>query len=338
VRCCRPPRRRARVLATALTTLAALVVLGVPALADTPPPPTPAAPGAPGSTMRSMPVEPRAGRAAKERLDARSAEVPENVSAWWVDPQTHQTVVAVVGPATGAARAFAADEDPAAVRLQPMSAPIRLLDALAPTTPTATPAPAPAAAPAPLVGGTAITTSGTRCSDGFTARSGATTYLLTAGHCTAEGRSWSGPGRQAIGTAVRTEYPGHDYGIVGVSATTTWRGSGRIQGGPTVRGATEAPTGSAVCRSGSSSGYHCGTVRATDVTVNYGTGTVITGLTQTTVCAEPGDSGGPFVTPDAQAQGTLSGGTGDCSAGGTTYFQPLAPVLASMGLTLVTGD
>jgi trypsin/alpha-lytic protease prodomain-containing protein len=325
VRCCRPPRRRTRALATALVTLAAVVALGVPALAG---PPTPTPPGTPGSTTRSMPVEPRAGRAAKERLDARSAAVPENVTAWWVDPQTHQTVVAVVGPATRAAGAFAADQDPSAVRLQPMSAPIRLLDT-----------PAPAATPAPLVGGTAITTTGTRCSDGFSGRRGTTTYLLTAGHCTAEGRSWNGPDRRPIGTAVRTEYPGHDYGIVQVSSTTAWRGSGRIQGGPTVTGATAAPSGSAVCRSGSSSGYHCGTVQATDVTVNYGSGTVITGLTQTTVCAEAGDSGGPFVTPDsAQAQGTLSGGTGDCVTGGTTYFQPLAPVLTSMGLTLVTGD
>jgi streptogrisin C len=322
----------------ALATLAAVVALGVPAAAATPTvspteTPTPTPPGAPGSTMRSMPVEPRAGRAAKERLDARRATVPENVTAWWVDPATHQTVVAVVGPATRAARDFAADADPSAVRLRPMSAPIRLLAAPAPA-----PAPAPAT-PAPLVGGTAITTTGTRCSDGFSARRGTTTYVLTAGHCTAEGRSWNGPDRRPLGTAVRTEYPGHDYGIVQVSAPTTWRGSGRIQGGPTVTGATAAPSGSAVCRSGSTSGYHCGTVQATDVTVNYGSGTVITGLTQTTVCAEAGDSGGPFVTPDsAQAQGTLSGGTGDCTAGGTTYFQPIAPVLASMGLTLVTGD
>lgn len=270
--------------------------------------------------MRSTPVEPREGRAAKARLDARRAGAPANVAAWWVDPGTHQTVVAVVGPATRAAGAFVADDDPAAVRVQPMSAPIRPLAA------------------GPLIGGTAITTTGTRCTDGFSARRGTTTYLLTAGHCTAEGRTWNGPDKQPIGTAVRTEYPGHDFGIVQVTNTAAWRGSGQVQGGPTVTGATAAAEGSPVCRSGSTSGYHCGIVQATDATVNYGSGTVITGLTQTTVCADPGDSGGPYVAPDtAQAQGTLSGGTGDCVAGGTTYFQPLAPVLASMGLTLVTG-
>ncbi|NMO91015.1 S1 family peptidase [Actinomycetospora sp. TBRC 11914] len=326
----RPPRRaRSRALAAVLAALAGVVVLGVlvlvlvlgvPALAATPTPPPPSGPG---STTRSATVDPRAGRAAKDRLDDRRAAVPDDVSAWWLDPATHQTVVAVVGPASREARAFAADQDPTAVRLQPMSAPVRPL----------------AGTPGPLVGGTAITTTGTRCSDGFSARRGATTYLLTAGHCTAEGRTWTGPDRRPIGTAVRTAYPGEDFGIVQVTDATAWRGSGRVQGGPTVAGDTAAPTGSQVCRSGSTSGYHCGVVTATDVTVNYGSGTVITGLTQTTVCAEPGDSGGPFVTPDsAQAQGTLSGGTGDCTLGGTTYFQPLGPVLDAMGLTLVTGD
>jgi streptogrisin C len=202
-----------------------------------------------------------------------------------------------------------------------MSAPVRLLAARAGAN--------------ALVGGTAITTTGTRCSDGFSARRGTTTYLLTAGHCTAEGTTWSGSDRQRIGTVVRTEYPGEDFGIVQVTETAAWRGSGRVQGGPTVTGDTTAPIGSQVCRSGSTSGYHCGVVTATDVTVNYGSGTVISGLTQTTVCAEPGDSGGPFVS-GSQAQGVTSGGSGDCTSGGTTYYQPVNPALSAFGLTLTT--
>lgn len=321
----RPSCRRTRAFVTGLVVVA-VIAAGGPALAATPTPPP--SPSGPGSTSRSTPVEPRAGRAAKARLDARRAGVPANVTAWWVDPGTHQTVVAVVGPMTRAAGEFAATDDPSAVRVQPMSARIRPLDAPTPPDVTA----------GPLVGGTAITTSGTRCSDGFSARRGATTYLLTAGHCTADGTAWKGPDQQPIGTAVRTEYPGRDYGIVQVTNTGAWRGSGQVKGGPIVIGATPAASGSTVCRSGSTSGYHCGVVQATDVSVNYGSGDVISGLTRTSVCAEPGDSGGSYLTPDtAQAQGTLSGGTGDCVAGGTTYFQPLAPVLDSMRLTLVTG-
>ena len=65
----------------------------------------------------------------------------------------------------------------------------------------------------------------------------------------------------------------------------------------------------------------------------------VQGLTQTSACAESGDSGGSFLAPaTAQAQGLLSGGSGDCTTGGTSYFQPLRPVLNALGLTLVTGS
>jgi streptogrisin C len=62
------------------------------------------------------------------------------------------------------------------------------------------------------------------------------------------------------------------------------------------------------------------------------------GVTRTDVCAEPGDSGGSFVS-GTEAQGMTSGGSGDCGSGGTTYFQPVQPALDAFGLTLVTsGD
>ncbi len=32
-----------------------------------------------------------------------------------------------------------------------------------------------------------------------------------------------------------------------------------------------------------------------------------------------------------------SGGSGNCSSGGTTYFQPVNEILSAYGLTLVTG-
>jgi streptogrisin C len=31
-----------------------------------------------------------------------------------------------------------------------------------------------------------------------------------------------------------------------------------------------------------------------------------------------------------------SGGSGDCTSGGTTYFQPINPILNAYGLTLIT--
>src|SRR5919205_1213275 len=90
----------------------------------------------------------------------------------------------------------------------------------------------------------------------------------------------------------------------------------------TVAGSAVAAVGSSVCRSGSTTGWHCGTIQATNQTVNYGNGDIVFGLTRTSVCAEPGDSGGAYVSPNGatrvQAQGITSGGSGNCSSGGTT--------------------
>ena len=62
---------------------------------------------------------------------------------------------------------------------------------------------------------------------------------------------------------------------------------------------------------------------------------MIYGLIRTNICAEPGDSGGPlYVAATGAILGILSGGTGNCTAGGTTYYQPIAEVLAAYGLTL----
>jgi streptogrisin C len=102
-----------------------------------------------------------------------------------------------------------------------------------------------------------------------------------------------------------------------------------------------AAVGSSVCRSGSTTGWHCGTIQATNQTVNYGGGDIVRGLTRTNVCAEPGDSGGAYVSPNGatrvQAQGFTSGGSGNCTSGGTTFFQPVNEALSRYGVSLVTG-
>src|SRR5690606_29573673 len=68
----------------------------------------------------------------------------------------------------------------------------------------------------------------------------------------------------------------------------------------------------------------------------YPEGTV-TGLIQTNVCAEPGDSGGSMFTRDGLAIGLTSGGSGDCTNGGETFFQPVTTALAAVGATLGSG-
>ena len=75
-------------------------------------------------------------------------------------------------------------------------------------------------------------------------------------------------------------------------------------------------------RSGCTTQVHDGTVTGLDATVNYGNGDIVNGLIQTDVCAEPGDSGGSLFDGDT-ALGLTSGGSGDCTSGGETFFQPV---------------
>lgn len=102
----------------------------------------------------------------------------------------------------------------------------------------------------------------------------------------------------------------------------------------TVHSAGNAYVGQAVCRSGATTGVRCGLVTALNQTVNYAQGSV-SGLIRTNICAEPGDSGGPlYVAATGTIIGILSGGSGNCTTGGTTYYQPITEVLAAYGLTI----
>ncbi|MEU7847932.1 S1 family peptidase [Micromonospora parva] len=188
-----------------------------------------------------------------------------------------------------------------------------------------------------IAGGQGIYGGGARCSLGANARSGSTYYVITAGHCTAAAATWYTDSAQStvLGTRTATSYPTNDYGLI--------RYTGRIAhpsavytypGLLTINGPGTAYIGQAVCRSGSTTGVRCGTVTGLNQTVNYATG-VIYGLIRTNICAEPGDSGGPlYVAATGTILGILSGGSGNCTAGGTTYYQPIAEVLAAYGLTL----
>lgn len=248
-------------------------------------------------------------------LDSRAGSVPDAVTSWYVDPASNYVVVSATDVA--AARAFAAGQD--AVRIEHVNARPVLH--------------------ANLRGGDKITTSGGgRCTVGFNAISSRARYIITAGHCTKLGSTWSGPDGSLIGSVVRSSFPDHDFAVIEVTSAS-WTQTPDVEtedGYLTVTGTEPVAVGSSICRSGSTSGYHCGQVQAVNETVNYGDGNVVHGLTRTDICAEEGDSGGPFVS-GTQAQGTLSGGSGGCLIGGQSYFQPIDVVLATYGLTLITG-
>ncbi|WP_131742717.1 S1 family peptidase, partial [Actinomadura roseirufa] len=243
----------------------------------------------------------------------REATVPG--TAWAVDPAANRVVLTIDATVTGARLAkvrAAAARQGAAVATERITGKIQPFTA----------------------GGEAIYTGGSRCSLGFNVKKGAQYYFLTAGHCTEGGSSWyADSGRkQLLGRNAGSSFPGNDYGLVQYSAAPTdTTGVVSLYGGTQdITGAADATVGQNVTRSGSTTHVHTGRVTALNQTVNYQQGSV-SGLIRTTVCAEPGDSGGSLFA-GSSALGMTSGGSGNCSSGGTTYFQPVTEALSVYGV------
>ena len=93
--------------------------------------------------------------------------------------------------------------------------------------------------------------------------------------------------------------------------------------------ARNAIVGEPAKRSGSTTGLRSGTITGINQTVRYPQGTV-SGLIRTNICAQPGDSGGALFNGTA-ALGLTSGGSGNCTTGGTTFYQPVTEALAVYG-------
>ncbi|WP_327685739.1 S1 family peptidase [Streptomyces sp. NBC_00467] len=188
-----------------------------------------------------------------------------------------------------------------------------------------------------IAGGQAIYAGGGRCSLGFNVRSGSTYYALTAGHCTNIGSTWytNSANTTVLGTRTGSSFPTNDYGIIRHSNASAADGRVYLYNGSyrDITSAGNASVGQAVQRSGSTTGLRGGTVTGLNATVNYGGGDIVYGMIQTNVCAEPGDSGGSLFA-GSTALGLTSGGSGNCSSGGTTFFQPVTEALSAYGVSV----
>lgn len=146
----------------------------------------------------------------------------------------------------------------------------------------------------------------------------------------------------SVGQQVGLTPGGEPIGVVRAAATAWlyvdlydgWTAEPRVAGQYPVDGTTQAPVGSAVCRSGSTTGWHCGTITAHNVTITYPQGTV-TGVSRTNLCPEPGELGGPTLS-GGQAQGIVLGGSGNCASGGVTYYYPVPAIASAAGVTVKT--
>ncbi|GAA3757047.1 S1 family peptidase [Streptomyces tremellae] len=235
-------------------------------------------------------------------------------TAWAIDPRTNKVVVTADRTVTGSALARLTDA------VKDLGGKAELKRSAGEFKPF-------------IAGGDAIEGSGGRCSLGFNVVKDGEPYFLTAGHCTSEITDWTDGQGNELGSNAGSEFPGHDYGLVKYASPDTPHPSEvDLYDGSTqkITGAGDATVGMEVSRSGSTTHVHDGTVTGLDATVNYGNGDVVNGLIQTDVCAEPGDSGGSLFS-GSTAIGLTSGGSGDCTSGGETFFQPVPAALSAFG-------
>ncbi|WJV49711.1 S1 family peptidase [Streptomyces flavofungini] len=184
-----------------------------------------------------------------------------------------------------------------------------------------------------ISGGDATYATSWRCSLGFNVRSGSTYYFLTAGHCTdGAGTWWANSSKTTVlGTTRGSSFPTNDYGIVRYTNNSIAK-PGTV-GSQDITRAADPTVNQSVTRRGSTTGTHSGRVTGLNATVNYGNGDIVYGMIRTTVCAEPGDSGGPLYS-GSTALGLTSGGSGNCSSGGTTFFQPVTEALRAYNVSV----
>jgi streptogrisin C len=281
--------------------------------------------------------------ASKGQLDqllARGAEVPKGVYGWYVDLPSNSVVVSVGkgGQKAGIDFVAASGAEVDTVRFETLEEqPSLRMDVL---------------------GGYGILRNPGdgylySCSVGFSVTQNGAPGFATAGHCGNAGEvTYYEPSQWTLGVRLGTyaasNFPnpgqsGPDHAWVRLDAGHVARPvvEGYSSADVTVRGSTAAPIGAAVCRSGRTTQWRCGSIVAKNVTVNYVSGETVLNLTQTSACSEGGDSGGSFITGPGQAQGVLSGGSGSCRGGGgrpgrgNSYFQPLNPILQAYNLNLV---
>ena len=243
-----------------------------------------------------------------------SARIPG--TAWAVDPTTDQVLVSLDQSVTGAKQAkitAIVNKFGSAARIEHVAGTFSKY----------------------IAGGDAIYGGQYRCSLGFNVRSGSTYYFLTAGHCGNIASTWysNSSHTSVLGNTVGSSFPGNDYAIVQYTNGTIPPGTVDLYpGSQDITSAGNAYVGESVKRSGSTTHVHSGSVTALNSTVNYAEGTVY-GLIRTTVCAEGGDSGGPLFNGTI-ALGLTSGGSGNCTSGGTTYFQPVTEPLSVYGVSV----
>ena len=302
---------RTGALAIAASALATGALVAAPASQAVPPP-------AAAGTHSSVEL------AGIVRALDKSARIPG--TAWAVDATTNQVVVSLDQTVTGAKLAkltAVLSRFGTAVRTE------RVAGTFTASTSTAATS---SLAAGGYLGGDHLNT---RCAVGFNVRdSSGVYYFLTSGQCGNIYRTWyASDGITQVGTTVGSSFPGDDYALVRYASGITPLGAVRVgTGNQDITSAASAFVGETVKRSVDGV-VRGGTVTAVNVTVNYSQGTVY-GLIKTSVCNETQTLLGAPLFDGTKALGLFSGGSGNCSTGGVTFYQPVTEPLSVYGVNV----
>ncbi|MEV1155122.1 S1 family peptidase [Micromonospora chokoriensis] len=243
------------------------------------------------------------------------AAASEPNTTWGVDPQTNQVVVSL--PAAGAKNAVqrsVARTFGAAVRFETSDGQIQ---------------PNVGISSADALGG---------CSVGFTATDFTFNYIITAGHCTRGFPHWTLPNGQDVGPSLESNYPENDFGLIWMNGPSVWA-TGVINlwnnMSRSIHGWATAVSGLSVCNSGKTTGFRCGSVLRTNVTVN-GAGGTVRQMVETNICTLGGDSGGPlFATNTAYGLNSHANRNGSqCNSSPRTWHQPVGEAINTYGVVI----
>lgn len=206
--------------------------------------------------------------------------------------------------------------------------------------------------------------SGQKCSIGFSVEDDSSVEgYMTAAHCAMDGLDPVSEcdSSTAIGDFEASDWPSSDSAWVDTNAPynpvseINGYNDGILNVPSEDAGIVEAPLNSTVCRYGRrTGGPHCGQVQEKNMNQEFCTehnmfyacieSVFIPGVTRTNACLKSGDSGGPFITGDGQAQGTLVGGkdaiAGTCdeqySGVPQSWFQPVLDTASLYDLAVMT--
>lgn len=178
----------------------------------------------------------------------------------------------------------------------------------------------------PVVGGTAyeVPVPGglLECSTGFNGELDGKPVVITAAHCAgADGTRASFPGGDEFGTMTGVRKEGIDTALIRIDDEHADRFRTNLVGtGPdttqAITGTTAPVVGQKACKSGSRTGFSCGTISEVGATIDVAGSRTIEDAFTVDLCALPGDSGGVVFSGD-KALGVSSASnvaeTGTCA-------------------------